>query len=38
MNAGVQAGWAAWASPSTMLRLTVLDFESRRGKRRIFCT
>jgi hypothetical protein len=35
MNPGVQAYWPA---PTQMLRLTVLDSESRRGKRRIFCS
>ncbi len=35
MNHGVQAWWAA---ANQMLRLTVLDSESRRGMRRIFCS
>jgi hypothetical protein len=36
MKPGVQAWWAWRTGPGTMLRLTVLDSESRRGKRRIF--
>ena len=35
MNHGVQAWWAA---ANQMLRLTVSDSESRRGKRRTFCS